>query len=503
MTVTSQVTARYLRALAALLLPCSLLATTANATRVTGDGVELRCDQIDARLECAYTLLEDSPVSGVTASIDGVQLPVSRFPKPSTSRTALLFMVDTSDIERQAIVERNIVDVKHMLEFAPDTYELGLATFDSDLRIEAPLGSQKKDIRVATERMGTRAPTTELYRNALDAIELISASTAAQRVLVILSDGMAEDKAYFHSDVIAAAKQSDVIIYGLGYTLSERQTVALQTLRRLAEETGGVFVQADSEMMLPKSFLADPFQRLRTTGKLSVDLADVPPSSTPGPQQVSLVWILGQGTATASVTFTPAESPSAVATQPAGAITESQTPPLPGLVPESRSLPTSIIVIGASGVVVLVALIAVAVWFFTKARAPLPAQVAEAVASPHAPNSVGILEEQENDKNRYLVSTDLFSIGRHSDNDLTLNDPSISRHHATIERRKDGSFAITDLESMNGIFVNNRQHKRTVLRDGDLIELGDVPLRFVLSEEGRASEEKTVILAPLSPHSDV
>jgi pSer/pThr/pTyr-binding forkhead associated (FHA) protein len=43
------------------------------------------------------------------------------------------------------------------------------------------------------------------------------------------------------------------------------------------------------------------------------------------------------------------------------------------------------------------------------------------------------------------------------DNDLVVDDTSVSRHHAEIRRRRDGSFEVLDLNSMNGVFVNGKK----------------------------------------------
>jgi pSer/pThr/pTyr-binding forkhead associated (FHA) protein len=69
-------------------------------------------------------------------------------------------------------------------------------------------------------------------------------------------------------------------------------------------------------------------------------------------------------------------------------------------------------------------------------------------------------------------------IGRQRDNDLVLEDPSVSRHHAEIHRGGDGSLTLVDLDSLNGVFVNERQIKSAALSDGDSVEVGDVRLLF-------------------------
>ena len=71
-------------------------------------------------------------------------------------------------------------------------------------------------------------------------------------------------------------------------------------------------------------------------------------------------------------------------------------------------------------------------------------------------------------------------IGRGSEADLVLDDPSISRSHATIKHPEQGRLIIEDLGSTNGISINGYVVRRGVLRPGDLIELGAISLRLDL-----------------------
>jgi pSer/pThr/pTyr-binding forkhead associated (FHA) protein len=69
-------------------------------------------------------------------------------------------------------------------------------------------------------------------------------------------------------------------------------------------------------------------------------------------------------------------------------------------------------------------------------------------------------------------------IGRTEENDLVINHRSISRHHAKIVREGD-RYTIVDLQSANGVRVNNEDYERIELHAGDVVELGHVKLRFV------------------------
>ena len=69
-------------------------------------------------------------------------------------------------------------------------------------------------------------------------------------------------------------------------------------------------------------------------------------------------------------------------------------------------------------------------------------------------------------------------IGRTTDNDLVLDDPRLSRHHATITHNESG-YRLIDQKSMNGTFLNKRRVTRSrPLREGDHIRLGDTCLVF-------------------------
>jgi len=67
-------------------------------------------------------------------------------------------------------------------------------------------------------------------------------------------------------------------------------------------------------------------------------------------------------------------------------------------------------------------------------------------------------------------------IGRDSENDIVLDDAMISRHHAMLFAKPQGSVLI-DLESTNGTLINGRlvlPDTPVLLEDGTMIEFGPV-----------------------------
>ena len=80
----------------------------------------------------------------------------------------------------------------------------------------------------------------------------------------------------------------------------------------------------------------------------------------------------------------------------------------------------------------------------------------------------------------YRIKHAGLTIGREEDNDVTLLDEAISRHHARL-LVESGIGApqvyIQDLSSVNGVFVNGKRISRQLLQDEDRIAIGSA--RFV------------------------
>ena len=70
-----------------------------------------------------------------------------------------------------------------------------------------------------------------------------------------------------------------------------------------------------------------------------------------------------------------------------------------------------------------------------------------------------------------------FTIGRHKDNALVVDDLTVSGHHARIVTVFDSSY-VEDLDSTNGTFVNGKRIKTHTLHNGDVLSVGHYQLLF-------------------------
>lgn len=87
--------------------------------------------------------------------------------------------------------------------------------------------------------------------------------------------------------------------------------------------------------------------------------------------------------------------------------------------------------------------------------------------------------EQKHEKPYEIdLNKDSLTIGRSSSNDLVFNHLSLSRHHAHI-LKKDDIYMVEDAGSRNGTFLNGiRLRQATPLKNGDVVQLGEILLRF-------------------------
>ena len=75
------------------------------------------------------------------------------------------------------------------------------------------------------------------------------------------------------------------------------------------------------------------------------------------------------------------------------------------------------------------------------------------------------------------LNRSVINIGRRLDNQVVIDDPRVSRAHAQLRVTK-GRFALFDLNSTGGTFVNGQRTNKSVLYPGDVISLAGVTLIF-------------------------
>ena len=91
----------------------------------------------------------------------------------------------------------------------------------------------------------------------------------------------------------------------------------------------------------------------------------------------------------------------------------------------------------------------------------------------------------------FALNEESLIIGRETAADLCIADASVSRRHSKIENQETG-FVITDLESLNGTFVNDLPVRSRRLEHGDRVRIGDSQFLFLIHEGDATSKSSDV-----------
>jgi pSer/pThr/pTyr-binding forkhead associated (FHA) protein len=79
---------------------------------------------------------------------------------------------------------------------------------------------------------------------------------------------------------------------------------------------------------------------------------------------------------------------------------------------------------------------------------------------------------------QFAVRSDVTTIGRAPQSDVFLDDITVSRAHARLERTPNGP-QLTDLGSLNGTYVNRERIETVRLFDGDELQVGKYRLTYI------------------------
>lgn len=82
---------------------------------------------------------------------------------------------------------------------------------------------------------------------------------------------------------------------------------------------------------------------------------------------------------------------------------------------------------------------------------------------------------------RVSLPTGRQTIGRRANNDIVIDDPSVSASHAWIMNQR-GHYVIMNTLSTNGTFVNDKRIHEAILKHGDRIRLGHAEFVFLTRE---------------------
>jgi hypothetical protein len=92
-----------------------------------------------------------------------------------------------------------------------------------------------------------------------------------------------------------------------------------------------------------------------------------------------------------------------------------------------------------------------------------------------------VVKRGPNAGSRFLLDKDVTTVGRHPESDIFLDDVTVSRRHAEF-LRSGSSFAVRDVGSLNGTYLNRERIEESPLSGGDEVQIGKFRLVFFTND---------------------
>jgi len=478
--------ARYLRrlclGLSLICIACAPNPSSAQGRFVNCNEAQDNDKQDNIVVRCELRLSEPSSVSKVTVGA-GDQKRDATFQANEALNppTPVLFLLDQGSAMDRADFDRLKSVIGGVLDLDSKSLSFGVYGFTSEIRAIAPLGTAPATSKLALNSVSSnQRGTSELLRSINSVLPVLRANKAERNVLVVLSDGRLEDTAYSMAEISKQLVDARVTVFAIAPSRAPSDLTAAQSLRRLAEETSGEFLVA-----------SDRGNRDRAIAQLKAHLANGGfVSFSPAAKDTLVEAELPNGKKITTTFISKSFSTKELA--PTTKTGEDKHAASASTWERMRTAPT---VFGAwfsrswinqTATVLGALLFGALCWFALRlifgrrsTALPMPANEMPPMISDLKP-TLARLEFLDSNGSSELVNSATTRIGRHNDNDIILKNTTVHRHHAILKRDPNGPFVLIDMDTENGVQVNGTRVKSTKLQDGDLVELGEVRMRFRL-----------------------
>lgn len=394
--------------------------------------------------------------------------------------TYILYMVDTS-IPMQKAIKRGIkAFIKKIIESKPINHHYAVATFDDGFTLLEGFTENRDELIAKVRLISGRGNRTELYRSISEGMKIFPEDRLVNKIIVVFSDGDAEDTpAYPLVDVIEKAKKKHIAIFSAAYKHASGKPFD-QNLRRLSEETDGLFERANDNYQLPPGFKRKILDSIKYSGQININLKKAAPEIN-NRRQVTLRVNLQDDN-----------------------LVESKFSWNFGKPPYPKKL-----FIGIGAFIFLAIVIIIIILKKRRAKKDLLKQrmrinlqkdnkrvdqskcaACSAILPPHAkkcPSCGTPVEDlsaiawfEGKAEKLWPVKSASCQIGALAGNEIVLNHKTISRNHAILDFI-DNRFRLTDRNSTNHTYVNEKRITSIGLKDGDIVRFGDLHFRFLIN----------------------
>ncbi len=384
------------------------------------------------------------------------------------NNSTLYFLIDSSSPMRNSFLKGIKPTITNLYKQKNSNNRWIISTFDNNLRVVYnEYNKTKSTIEQSLNQIKIEGKRTELWKNTLEAMNfLINLKSKDKKILVICSDGKAEDKAYTIENVIEKANENNITILSLGYRdLGTEKTDYIQNMERVASDTNGKFWNSDKKHQLPKEFLKEfnGFIKKISSKHITIKLPQESITSTVSGKQ-NFILTIDDNASLKNLNFVLD-------------VPKVDTPV------KSNFLNRYLYYI--LGVIFLLFLL---FWIIKKdkktsvASEPLDGDIFSdefALSKEKDDEYIGYFESLGGTKH-YIYKLP-SSIGS-SNADIVIEGSFISRRHAIIDF-KNGYFFIIDTDSSNKLFVDGKEVLKERLVDGSRVSFGPYETIFKIKTD--------------------
>ncbi len=424
---------------------------------------------------CGLRLSDQLQRVGATVSgkeFDVVWTPNERLASPPA--VVLLLDQSASTMDKSDFGHLKSV-VNGILVSEPKNVRLGVFTFSNEIRQIAPIGTAPGTSRLALQNISqNQAGISELLRSVASVLGAFNGIAADSKMLVILSDGRFADTAYSVAELSKQLQDAHITVFAVATGRSPSDLTDAQVLRRLTQDTGGEFFTAQDNRNVEGV--------TKTLSSYFTNGGVVSFPVTAKQTDIRAELANGKNVQFAFISRLYAPPVPQAAAEPPPPPPPEPDPDLLSRILQWASASLAHKLVTAGGLAAILLLLAFA-WLGARRRraaaTELDSESAEsggAIASLKP--ALARLEFLDGDETSEIIHSRATRLGRQTDNDIVLKNTSVHRHHALLKQDVAGPFVIFDLETKNGVIVNGTRVKSAKLQDGDLVELGEVRMRF-------------------------
>lgn len=434
-------------------------------------------------------------------------------------KTAIHFLIDVSlnkngsQRSNQVQISKDIIN-KTLESFPEGRYEYQISAIGYiEPTIVYPFRgiNGNKNILAAQKfvnKLTSEGQTTQGYKLIKVALNDLESVTADRKYLVLFSDGEFEDVESVHNlpETIDLALKNKVSIITVGFAKNSAQANALQPLEKLSQDTQGfigMHFASKTHTIKPVQFASDLISSIESGGFIKTNATAIAPETETlslkinddSEPRIETVKEISIKELELSSIPTPVEE---MIEQP---VSESTDAAISVENDKQKKLPIPLMV----ALTILVLLIVGSIILLISKKSSKKEEKFSGRLDDNftSGNNEGFADDNNTiltsnnsvpadtpkawlkmidaTSEEHLITIGIYRIGRSRENDLHIENNTISKNHCVIKVSRSGEWSITDLESGNAVLVNGNRQRQTGLRHGDEIELGEVKMRFLLS----------------------